>query len=83
MVVAHIFNPSTWEVEAGGVLELETSLVYRARSRTDKATQRNLVFKNKNKTTQHKKNSHLHCLLTSVLHGYLVVILRVEKCCLL
>jgi len=27
-VVVHTFNPSTWEAEAGGSLELEASLVY-------------------------------------------------------
>jgi hypothetical protein len=28
-VVAHAFDPSTWEAEAGGSLEFEASLVYR------------------------------------------------------
>lgn len=27
-MVAHAFNPSTWETEAGGSPELEVSLVY-------------------------------------------------------
>jgi hypothetical protein len=30
---AHAFNPSTWEAEAGGSLEFEASLAYRASSR--------------------------------------------------
>jgi hypothetical protein len=49
-VVAHIFNPSTWEAEAGNS-EFETSLVYRVSSRTARATQRNPVSK---KTKQKK-----------------------------
>jgi hypothetical protein len=36
-VVAHTFDPSTWEAEA--------SLVYRVSSRTARATQRNPVSK--------------------------------------
>jgi hypothetical protein len=39
-VVAHAFNPSTWEAE-------ETSLVYKVSSRTARATQRNPVLKKK------------------------------------
>ena len=41
-VVAHAFNPSTWEAEAGGSpsSEFEASLVYRASSRTARATQK-------------------------------------------
>jgi hypothetical protein len=42
-VVAHAFDPSTWEAEAGG-FEFKASLVYRVSSRTAKATERNLVF---------------------------------------
>jgi hypothetical protein len=34
------FNSSTWEVEAGGSLQVQTSLVYRVSSRTVRATQR-------------------------------------------
>jgi hypothetical protein len=33
VVVAHTFNPSTWEAEAGSLYEFEASLVYRASSR--------------------------------------------------
>jgi hypothetical protein len=39
-VVAHAFNPSTWEA---------ASLVYRGSSRTARATQRNPVFKKQQK----------------------------------
>jgi hypothetical protein len=34
MGVAHIFNPSTQEAEAGGISELEATLVYIVSSRT-------------------------------------------------
>jgi hypothetical protein len=50
-VVAHAFNPSTWEAEAGAFLEFEASLVYRVSSRTVVAIQRNPVSKNKKKTS--------------------------------
>jgi hypothetical protein len=43
-VVAHGFNPSTWEAEAGGS-EFEASLVYRVSSRTARVIQRNPVSK--------------------------------------
>jgi hypothetical protein len=39
--MAHAFNPSTEEAEAGSS-EFNTSLVYRASSRTAKATQRKI-----------------------------------------
>jgi hypothetical protein len=55
-VVAHAFNPSTWEAEAGKFLK--ASLVYKVSSRTARATQRNPVSKNKNKNkTVRKKGS--------------------------
>jgi hypothetical protein len=48
-VVAHAFNPSTREAEAGGFLEFEASLVYKVSSRTARAIQRNPVSKNQKK----------------------------------
>ena len=64
--MAHAFNPSTREAEAEGqgaegqrerqrgrgrrISEFEASLVYRVSSRTPRATQRNPVLKNKQKT---------------------------------
>jgi hypothetical protein len=48
-LVAHTFNPSTPEAEAGGgrqISEFEASLVYRVSSRTPRDTQRNPVSKN-------------------------------------
>jgi hypothetical protein len=63
-VVAHAFNPSTWEVEAGRFLS----------SRTARATQRNPVSKkNKTKTLEglfvHRKQSCIR-----------FVILKINRC---
>jgi hypothetical protein len=44
-VVAHTFNSSTWEAEAGGFLSSRLVLVYRLSSRTARAIQRNPVLK--------------------------------------
>ena len=44
-MVAHVFNPSTWEAEAGGFLSFEASLVYIVSSRTARAIQRNPIQK--------------------------------------
>jgi hypothetical protein len=46
VVVAHTFNPSTWEVEACGLLNLRP-VWSRVSSRTVRDTQRSLVSKNK------------------------------------
>jgi hypothetical protein len=48
-VVVHTFNPSTWEAVADRISEFKASLVYRLSYRTDRATQRNPVSKNKTK----------------------------------
>jgi hypothetical protein len=48
-MVAHAFNPSTREAEAGRFLS-EAILIYRVSSRPARATQRNPVSKNKTKT---------------------------------
>ena len=46
MVGAHAFNPGTWEAEVGESLWVrEASLVYRASSRTARASQREPVLK--------------------------------------
>jgi hypothetical protein len=45
-VVAHAFNPSTREEEAGGFLSSRPAWSYRMSSRTARATQRNPVLKN-------------------------------------
>jgi hypothetical protein len=39
VVVVHIFNPSTQEVEAGGLCEFKASLVYKVSSRAARTTQ--------------------------------------------
>ena len=54
-MVAHAFNPSTREAEAGGSLEFEASLVYKVSSRTARAIQRNPVSKNKQTNKKTKK----------------------------
>ena len=54
-MVAHAFNPSTREAEAGGSLEFEASLVYKVSSRTARAIQRNPVSKNQKKKKKEKK----------------------------
>jgi hypothetical protein len=45
VAVAHDFNPSTQKEEAVDLREFMASLVYRVRSRTVKASQRNPVLK--------------------------------------
>jgi hypothetical protein len=55
-MVAHAFNLSTREAEAGGYSEFQDSLVYRVSSRTARAAQRKPVSKNKkNQKKKHKK----------------------------
>jgi hypothetical protein len=43
LVVAHAFNASTQEAEAGSLCEFEASLVFSVSSRTARTTQRNTV----------------------------------------
>jgi hypothetical protein len=50
-VVAHTYNPSTWEAE------FEASLVYTVSSRTARTTQRNPVLEEKKKEKKLKKIS--------------------------
>jgi hypothetical protein len=52
-MVAHAFNPSTQEAEAGGFLISRPAWSYKVSSRTARALQRNCVSKNKTK----QKNS--------------------------
>jgi hypothetical protein len=54
-MVAHAFNPSTREAEAGGFLSSEASLVYKVSSRTARAIQRNPVSKKPKKQKKTKK----------------------------
>jgi hypothetical protein len=53
-VVAHTFNPSTWEAETG-ISEFKASLVYKVNSRTARAIQRNPVSKSRKKNVFEKK----------------------------
>jgi hypothetical protein len=49
-VVVHTLKSRTWDTEAGG--SLSSSLVYKASSRTARATQRNLVSNKTNNKTK-------------------------------
>jgi hypothetical protein len=60
-VVAHTFNPSTREAEAGGLLNLRPGLVYRVSSRTARAIQRNPVWGKKKK--EYNLTLLVHCWL--------------------
>jgi hypothetical protein len=55
-MLAHAFNPSTQEAEAGRFSEFEASPVYKVSSRTARAIQRNPVLKNQRKKKKRKKN---------------------------
>ena len=57
-MVAHTFNPSTWEAEAGGSLEFEASLVYKVSSRTARAIQRNPVSKKQQQQNNNNKKKN-------------------------
>ena len=54
-VVAHAFDPSTWEPEAGRFLS-SGPLIYKVSSRTARAILRNPV--SKNKTKQNKSHGY-------------------------
>ena len=56
-MVAHTFNPNTWEAKADG-FEFEASLVYRVSSKTARATQRNSVLGKKTKTKKKKQKQN-------------------------
>jgi hypothetical protein len=58
--VAHAFNPSTWEAQAGG-FEFKASLIYKVSSRTARAIQRNPISKKK-KQKQKQKKTKKECL---------------------
>jgi hypothetical protein len=51
-VMAHAFNPSTLEAQAGRSLEFKTSTVYRVSSWTARTAQRNPVCNAKKQTEQ-------------------------------
>ena len=52
--MAHAFDPSTWEGEAGGSLIFKASLVYRVSSGIARAAQGNFVSKKQNKQKDRK-----------------------------
>jgi hypothetical protein len=51
-MVAHAFNPSTWEADARQISELEASLVYRVSSRTARLHRETLFWDNKKRNKQ-------------------------------
>jgi hypothetical protein len=57
-MVAHAFNPSTWEAEAGGFLSSRPawSTEYRVSSRTARATEKPCLQKNPKKNKKTQKN---------------------------
>jgi hypothetical protein len=62
-VLAHAFNPSTQEAEAGGFLSLRPAWSTELSSKTARATQRNPVLKKqKKKERKEKKASPGPCL---------------------
>ena len=54
-MVAHTFNPSTWEAEGGRISEFEASLVYKVSSRIAWAIERNPVSKKKKSVSYNSK----------------------------
>jgi hypothetical protein len=66
-MVAHTFNPSTWETEAGGFLSFEASLVYKVSSRTARATEKPSLEKPKNK--QNKSHKTLEYMKLEFVHS--------------
>jgi hypothetical protein len=59
-VVAHAFNPSTWEAEAGGFLSLKVSLVYKSEFQDSQGyTEKPCLEKPKKKKTQKTKKTKL------------------------
>jgi hypothetical protein len=60
-VVAHAFNPSTQEAEAGGFLNSRPAWSTKVSSRTARAIQKNPVSKNKkqNKTNKQTKTTNI------------------------
>jgi hypothetical protein len=68
-VVAHAFNPSTWEAEGDRgrqISEFKASLVYRVSSRTARAIQRNSASKNNNIINNNNNNKTVLLCLTTV-----------------
>jgi hypothetical protein len=56
-ILAHIFNPSTWEAAGKWISEFEASLVYKVSSRTAGAIQRSPASK-KSKPNQTNKQTN-------------------------
>jgi hypothetical protein len=59
-VVAHAFNPSTWEAEAGRFLSSRPAWSTNVSSRTARAAQRNPVSKKKKFNLIEGKNTQIY-----------------------
>jgi hypothetical protein len=71
-MVVNIFNPSTWEAEAGGS-EFEASLVYRVSSRTVRATQR------KKSCPEKPSNNHNNIFCIYLSGGFMCALAHLQK----
>jgi hypothetical protein len=67
-VVAHAFNPSTWEARGRPISEFEASLVYKVSSRTARATEKHCLKEPKKK--KKKKNLVLSSISLCVCTEY-------------
>ena len=70
--MVHTFNPSALGAEAGGFCEFEAGLVYRARFRTVRATQKKTLSQ-KTKMQNHKEAVVLNLPNTAILCLHVVV----------
>jgi hypothetical protein len=56
-VVAHAFNPNTWEARGRQISEFEASLVYKVSPRTARATEKPCLKKKKTKKKPKKQKT--------------------------
>lgn len=56
-MVAHAFNPSIWEAEAGGSLEFEASLLYRIEFQDRPGSAERAWLKKKKKKTNNQNKT--------------------------
>ena len=79
-MVAHAFNPSTWEAEAGRFLSSRPAWSTEWGSRTARATQRNPVSKNK-QTQTNKQTKRLNTKWLQLCSKEQAQTMAVEKSC--
>jgi hypothetical protein len=61
-MVAHTFDPSTWEAGQTDLYEFEASLVYRASSKTARATPSTPFLNNDNNNSNNNNNNNKRTL---------------------